>query len=323
MANDFFHSLRDGGGSHPLDLGDYTADVTSIAITPPGGGKIRVVVEADLLLDNLPDPHLTITLDLAPSIEDGIISVDAELISIDTGIWGDIVLAVIGIFFGPLGVLIGVLIGAISGGVTLEITKAVLADKFNDQASSAVTDAGLGDAFSAFPSQARLFTDARDPFYLEHYDLMMPLEGLDLDGGGMGMEGDSSVQTFNEPMDMDIVDKTRGSGTVEGITELTYDTPSQGRLIISVTEVLDRLADCRIITAAMDATHIRRADTIVTDVKFQGGLDLRVAESVALQNRDILEVNRHILVHSRRAKPHYRARPNQTTTDNFESLPAF
>lgn len=73
----------------------------------------------------------------------------------------------------------------------------------------------------------------------------------------------------------------------------------------------------------MDATHIRRAGTIVTDIKFQGGLDLHVAESITLQDSDILEVNRYILVHSRRAKPHYRARPNQTTTDNFESLPAF
>ncbi len=70
-------------------------------------------------------------------------------------------------------------------------------------------------------------------------------------------------------------------------------------------------------------TAIRRSKTVVTEIQFSSGLDLRVPEAVLLQDAGAIVVRGFQLIHPKNAFPYFRAKPDDSTDNNFEKLPRF
>jgi hypothetical protein len=68
---------------------------------------------------------------------------------------------------------------------------------------------------------------------------------------------------------------------------------------------------------------IRRSETIVQEIHFTSGLDLTVAETIALQEAGAVVLPRHQLIRPRNASPYYRAPADDSVDNNVESLPVF
>lgn len=88
-------------------------------------------------------------------------------------------------------------------------------------------------------------------------------------------------------------------------------------------EADESLVDGKVPSVCLRATNVRRAQTVVTDIRFDTGLELTVPEAVALQDAGAIVVTGTQLIHPRNARPYFRAFPDGTTENNFENLPTF
>jgi len=87
--------------------------------------------------------------------------------------------------------------------------------------------------------------------------------------------------------------------------------------------VLRRIPLNQLQRVALEANHIRRYDTVVTDIRFESGVDFQVDETAALQNTHVLYVAGYQLIQPNNATPYYRVRADNSLDNNFESLPLF
>ncbi len=339
LANDLWHGLGeeqdDGSLDHPVKDGDDTVGVyKSIAITP-ALGSLRITVKSEIFIDLWPDAEVTAVFTFTPRVNAGVLRVDLELVEFDadTGLLGDflsfliggVVGAIIGLFFGPVGLVIGASIGGVGGIATLEIGEAVAEGAFSDKVEEQADEAGVASMFSAFPVRKRLFSDTRDPFFTRHYEVVNLFDEANVDLLGMSFGGSAVMQAINEPVDTTIVDKTRGNSPAawNGLEALTYRLDSLGDVSMPIAEVLRRIPLQQLQRVRLRPIQVRRRKTIVTDIQFDSGVDLHVAETVALHDRGALVVLGYQLIHPRDAKPYYRAWADQRLDNNFESLPDF
>ncbi len=125
FGNNIWHTnLRAADGSHPLpDAENKKGDWASVSMRPDNG-KIRIVLEGDIpadspLIDIIPDPHVTITLILTPTLNDGKLSFSIETeTDVDMGLLGDLFGGIAG---GFAGAIIGLIIGIVTGGILVAI----------------------------------------------------------------------------------------------------------------------------------------------------------------------------------------------------------
>lgn len=338
LANDMWHGLgevQDNGAiEHPVKDGDSTVgEYRSVAIAPRNG-FMEVTVRSRIFIDIWPDADVTAVFHFTPTTNDGLLSFDIELTEFDadTGLVGDLLAfliggvigLLIGLFFGPIGIAIGASIGGVGGIATLEITEEIVEGQFDDRVEEqAKEEAGVASALSAFPIRKRLFTDDRDPFFLRHFEVVSLFAEAQVNGNGMSMGGAGVMETVNEPVDTTIVGCERGDGPLSrfGLLSLTYRLENHGDIPVPITEVLRRRPLDQIQRVHLRPTHIRRRNTIVTDVHFQSGVEFQVNELVNLQDNDVLVVSGYQLIHPRNANPYYRAWADHTLENNFESLP--
>ncbi len=73
----------------------------------------------------------------------------------------------------------------------------------------------------------------------------------------------------------------------------------------------------------MRAEAIRRPDTVVTDLQFASGGDLRVADAVRLQDARVLVVRGLQLIRPSNARAYFRSPPDSSLDNNVENLPVF
>jgi hypothetical protein len=340
LANDMWHGLGeeqdDGSIDHPVKDGDTTVgEYRSVAIAPRNG-FMEVTVRSRIFIDIWPDADVTAVFHFTPTIDDGVLSFDIELTEFDadTGLVGDLLAfliggvigLLIGLFFGPVGIAIGASIGGVGGIATLEITEEVVEGQFDDQVEEqAQNEAGVASALSAFPVRKRLFTDDRDPFFMRHFEVVSLFEEARVNDDGLSLGGTAVMETVNEPVETTIVDRQRGDGPLSrfGLLSLTYRLEGHGDIPVPITEILRRRPLDQIQRVRLRATNIRRHETVVTDVRFQSGVDLHVQELVNLQDNDVLVVAGYQLIHPRDDAPYYRAWADQLLENNFESLPPF
>lgn len=340
LANNLWHDLGeeqdDGSITHPVKDGQDTVGAyKSVSIVPGLAGSLRITIRSEIFIDFWPDADVTASFTFTPRTNNGILSVDIELVEFDadTGLLGDLLGfliggalgALIGLFFGPVGVAIGASIGAGAGIATVEIGEVVAEGAFSDEVEEQADEAGVASMFSAFPVRKRLFSDERDPFFIRHYEVVNLFEEANVDLLGMSFGGSAVMETVNEPVDTTIVDKTRGNSAASwnGLEALTYRLASLGDVSMPMTEVLRRIPLEQLQRVRLRPTNVQREHTIVTDILFDSGVDLHVAETVALQDRGVLVLLGYQLIHPRNANPYYRAWADQRLDNNFESLPDF
>ena len=125
FANNIWHTqLRADDGTHPLpDAENKKGDWEKVTMSA-SDGKIKIKLEGNIpvdspIIDVVPDPHVTITLNITPKIENGVLSfsVDPDT-DVDTGLLGDIFGAITGgIGGGIVGGIIGFIVGLVTGGI--------------------------------------------------------------------------------------------------------------------------------------------------------------------------------------------------------------
>ena len=95
------------------------------------------------------------------------------------------------------------------------------------------------------------------------------------------------------------------------------------RLMPEPAEADMRIPAGKLVTPCVRTQAIRRKNTIVTDLQFTSGVDLRVADSIRLQDAGALVVEGLQLIHPTNANPYYRSFADSSVDNNLESKPLF
>jgi hypothetical protein len=274
FGNDIWHSqLTDDQGNQPFpDAEEQVGDWQSVSMTINNGrvrATLRAVAQVDTpIVDIIPDPDITVTVDLIPTITDGRLSFEVEIdSSIDFGLLGDLLAGlvggiigfVIGLFTGnPIG---GAIIGAAAGVVILEVGEfiagKVIAKEIQaridgeplpqfytcvDNVINHATVRDQGQGFNlgfldALPASIPIFTDNPDPLHERAVLVTTVFDRITADGGGFAVEGDSIINEMYTPVDALIVNKTVVG---DELTGLIYRMEDNTEFEISLIDVLDR-----------------------------------------------------------------------------------
>lgn len=76
----------------------------------------------------------------------------------------------------------------------------------------------------------------------------------------------------------------------------------------------------RIACVCLTPQKIHRVDTVVEEIMFDNGLKLKVKDAVALQDAGATYLKGYQLIHPSDGDPYFRAKADDTTENNFESL---
>ena len=119
LANNIWHTdLRAEDGTHPLPDAPSRIGDWEIVTMGASGGAMRIRLEGNVpadspLIDIVPDPHVTITLVITPSLSSGELQFKIDLdTDVDTGLLGDLFVGIVG---GLLGFVVALVAGATLG----------------------------------------------------------------------------------------------------------------------------------------------------------------------------------------------------------------
>jgi hypothetical protein len=384
FANDIWHTpSEDGGlraedGSHPLPDADNKRGDWSVVSMTPRAGRIRVRLEGDIPVDSpifdlVPDPHVTITLNLIPTIENENVSFTIEFdADVDTGLLGDLFVFLAG---GFLGFIIGLFTGGgaalassigLAAVIALEIAEVVVEGKVERrirtrldgelpapiltchddvvvEASAAPDEDSLSlGLLDAISRSIPIFTDRSDALHQRSILVTANFNELQMDGSGMAIAGPVTTGERFQPNQTTLVDRSYSG---DDLVSLTYRTTDGTLVEIPVEEVLTRMAEAelvapfkvqqepgeaefrtpegRLASVCLSAQAIRRRKTIVTEIQFSTGVDLKVRDSIMLQDAGALIVRGLQLIHPKNYNAYYRTFADDSTENNFESLPSF
>ncbi len=380
FANDIWHAqLTDDEGNQPFPDGENRqGDWRSVSIFVQGEA-IRVVLRARAevdtpLIDIIPDPDVTITVDLKPQINNGVLSFELEVdASIDFGILGDLLAGliggiigfVIGLFTGnPIG---GAITGATMGIVVLELGEFVAGKiiareiraridgrplqqffrcQNNVMTLATVRDQGQGlnlGFLDALPTSVPIYFDNPDPLYERAVLVTTQFNAFTLDNNGFGLEGTSASEERYVPEDATLIRQTTTDGE---LTALVYRAAGGAVHELPLAEALARAAadnvpeplnvlrgaqqdvvlrkqEGQLPVACMHPVAIRRERTVISEIRFDTGLEMKTADTIRLQDAGVLILPNLQLIHPSNSNPYYRSAPNDTEADNFENLPRF
>ena len=378
FANDIWHGeLTADDGSHPMPSAEDAVGTWRSAKVEPRNGKIRITLVGDVpadspIIDVIPDPVITVTVELTPAIRDGAVTFTMKVdTDIDTGLLGDIFAAVIG---GLIGFLIGLAvgapllgagIGAAIGVVVLEAGEAIVEGIVQRRIVAELEDGppppllscdrgvvveatppdeggiALG-AIGTIPRSIPIHVDQPDPLHERQIVVSTNYEELAMNADGMAFAGTAATEELFTPLRATLVRATRDPAS-GALTSLEYRGAGGARVELPMAEVEARLTELRapllllprpagstiripnekLASVCLVPTAIRRANTVVTDIRFSTGLELRVPEAVGLQDGAAIVLEGLQLIHPSNARPYFRAPADESTENNFESLPRF
>jgi hypothetical protein len=196
----------------------------------------------------------------------------------------------------------------------------------------------------AIPRSIPIHDDLPDPLHRRFVLVTSDYREVVVDQDGFGVSGTARIIERFQPVPVLLVGRTRTPDDrmltelsyVAGGTAVTLDLDDaltragSGALARRVLRVVPLPADATttvpdgtLAVACLQPDAIRRLDTVITDVHFTTGLDLKVAEAVRLQAASVLVLEGLQLIDPSNANPYFRAPANDTTVDNFEHLPDF
>ena len=275
FANNIWHTeLRGTDGTHPLpdeanDRGQW--DVVRMTAS---GGSLRITMEGDISefpgAVVLPDPHVTITITLRPSLSaDGRLEFEIGADSdVDTGLLGDLFAGIVG---GLIGFLIGLatgnpiagaIAGAVTGVVVLEVVESEVEGIVQRRIQAKIDGTPLDilcneggivrvatppapedgfnlSLFSAIPSSIDLDTSRPDGEFLFRRVLLVRSVYSDLavDANGLAAAGTSEEAEKFLPDPVSLVAATY-TGTE--LTSLTYQSSGGFQQVLSFDEAVSR-----------------------------------------------------------------------------------
>lgn len=204
-------------------------------------------------------------------------------------------------------------------------------------------DAGLVGSFvNAIPRSIPVGNDQPDPLHERTVIVEALYDEVQMDESGLAFAGSVQVGERFQPLPATLVGRRRENDRLQS---LLYRTPDDTEVEIPLDIVFERMEGGelrppykirippgeaepripagRLPSVCLTADAIRRSNTIVRQIHFTSGLDLKVSETVELQDAGALILLGLQLIHPKNANPYYRAPANNETEDNFERLPIF
>ncbi len=204
-------------------------------------------------------------------------------------------------------------------------------------------DSSLVDAFvSAVPQSIPIGTDKPEPIYERTVLVMNVFDEFQMDDHGMAFAAMVQPTERFQPLPAKLIDKQREE---DQLKTLIYEAEDGTVQELTLEDVLQRMQEAelkpplhvlplpddaevrrpegRLPSLCMSATAIKRKNTIVRNIQFSTGLELKVPEAVALQDAGAIVLRGLQLIHPKNAHPYFRAFADKTTENNFESLPKF
>ncbi|GEM_PF-2124535 len=202
---------------------------------------------------------------------------------------------------------------------------------------------GLNLGFlDSLPTSIPIFFDNPDPLYQRTVLVTTDFDAISINGNGFAVEGLINTTERYTPENATIIGKSRQQDnlstltyrTSEGIdVNLTLNTvlqrastdeiPEPLKVLSSTEELVEHKKDGKIPVACMHPVAIHREDTIITDIRFNTGLELKTSETILLQDAGALILPNLQLIHPSNGNPYYRSKADDTTENNFENLPEF
>jgi hypothetical protein len=212
-----------------------------------------------------------------------------------------------------------------------------------NEAESKEEDSGLiGSFVNAIPRSIPVGSDRSDALFERSVVVEANYDDFQMDEFGMAFAGKVQVGERFQPLSATLVGRRRENDVLQS---LVYRTLDNTEVEIPIATVFERMADAelrapytirntpensdpripagRLVSVCLTPDAIRRTDTIVQEIHFTNGLDLKVAEAIELQDAGALILRGLQLIRPRDGNPYYRAPANFETEDNFEELPGF
>jgi hypothetical protein len=196
----------------------------------------------------------------------------------------------------------------------------------------------------AIPSSISIHNDnpAGEFLYRENLLVTSVYDDVTIDSGGFGVAG---VSGRGEAFEPEVVSVRSFDYVGEVLASITYRRADGQAQTLPMAEVLARAgegelrppfkilikpeaADLRVPSGrlacvCLKPVRIRRNDTVVQEIEFEGGTRLRVPDAVVLQDAGAIVVTGYQLIHPRDYHAYYRAKADFLKDNNFESLPEF
>ncbi len=284
FGNNIWHTnLRADDGSHPLPDEDNKRGTWSKVTMNSNNGEIRIKLEGDIpidspIIDIVPDPHVTITLTLTPTIIDGKLNFSiVPDTDVDTGLLGDIFGAITGGIAGGLigfivglitggilsAVLIGVSIGAVIGVIVIEVAEVIVEGIVQKQIKAKLNGEPMDDILCCEGGVVRIATpdsdQAFDLSFLDSIPTSIPIhtafpedeklykqsllvtsvyDEFTVDSDGFAVAGLSSTAEKFQPQ---VVSIASFNYTGDTLTSITYERTGGAQQELLIDEVFDRI----------------------------------------------------------------------------------
>jgi hypothetical protein len=386
FANHIWHTnLRADDGTHPLPDAESEIGSWSRVTMTPENGKIRLKLEGEIpvdspLIDIVPDPHVTITLLLTPTVTDGKLSfsiepqtdVDAGLLGdifggITGGIAGGIIGFIVGLFTKAIlaSVLYGAGIGLIAGIIVIEIVEVVAEGSVQSEFKAKLDGEVLPDiqccregivqiakppsdgvdlsVLDVIPSSIAISTEHPEDELLYRQSLLVTsiYDDLKVNANGFGVAGSSNTAEKPQP---EAVSLAGANYDGETLASLTYKRPNGQEQELSTEEAFARagaaelqaplnvqepedasvrIPEGRLACVCLKPVGIHQGPVAVEEIEFENGLRLKVRDAISLQDAAAIVVTGYQLIHPRGYSAYYRAKPDSSQDNNFESLPEY
>ncbi|MQA14609.1 MAG: hypothetical protein GEV09_10675 [Pseudonocardiaceae bacterium] len=193
------------------------------------------------------------------------------------------------------------------------------------------------------PRSVTIASTDPDVLHRRHVQVITDHQTVTVDGNGLAFTGVARAGEAFEPVRAALVSGGRTDGGQ--LATLEYRAADGSSVGLDVPEAQARALDDdltpplrlvplpggadpllrggRLPVVCLSPDAIRRAETVVTDIRFGTGLELTVPEAVLLQDVGVLVLPGLQLIHPSDGAPYYRAAPDSSTENNFENLPRF
>jgi hypothetical protein len=219
----------------------------------------------------------------------------------------------------------------------------------------------LGNGFNlgfldSLPSSIPIHNDNPDLIHMRTIFVTNSYDTIIIDDNGLAIGGGTTITERYTPENAKLCDLIREG---ENIAELIYKNKDGVESSFPIEEILERAKndevqeplkaqevkdvlkslnlgladedievlmykkDGKIPIVCLYPEAIKRENSIITNIRFSTGLELKTKETVFLQNSGVVILPNLQLIHTKNGGSYYRAKADNTTENNFESLPTF